>query len=177
MDIIRKHVTKDNIKVSSNEFHFEERPLDFNFPKILLSTRRIKKFIRSPTIEHFQNQQRNDYIRNMIELFYIIICNTERKVLLEFPHFKRYESQTSKLKKNSKEFCARLVSSHIAHLIANRRAEWIHSFHYYYHTIKDLAKELFAKEELSNDSDKKSALLGLNCHQRGIEPFFSRNSF
>ena len=69
------------------------------------------------------------------------------------------------------------MSNHLAATVATRRNEWKNTFFYHFHTIGDFSKSLLAKEALANEKDKKAALLGLNCHQRGVEPYFPYTAF
>ena len=67
---------------------------------------------------------------------------------------------------NRNKICADLVSKELTESIAARRAEWINLFFYKFHLIGDLAKDTIARETLSNEKDKKEALLGtLSCQR------------
>ena len=181
MKIIRDHCTSDDIKSTfqenENYFDFQRQKSEFKFPNIVCrSQKRINIIGNFLNIDQYIAAHKTDFKRRVAEFLVQKVYHTKRKILLNYPPFKHLEIQGKK-SHDRKVLSAVLMAKDLSATIALRRGEWINIFFYNFHVIGDLAKELLAKEELANENDKRPTLLGLKCHQRGIEPYFPSTAF
>ena len=181
MKVIRDHCTTDEIKysfqTSINEFDFQKQKSGLKCPNVVCrsenSTKVISKYFN---INQYVAGRATEFKRTVGEYLVSMVTHTKIKVLLNYSPFKHFEFQCKKNHKR-KYLCTILVAKHLAESIATRRAEWIRIFLYNFHKIRDLAKSIIAKQQLANEKDKKDALLGMKCHQRGVEPYFLSTAF
>ena len=179
MKIIRDHSTAENIKATflTSKFDFKKQKSDFKTPTVISTSQNCNQRFGKYFNRKFYKAERDREFKILIADFFVPkVIETQRKVLLKYPTFKHFEKQGKK-NPNTKYLCAILVSNDLAATVATRRKEWINTFFYHFHTIGDFSKGLMAKETLADEKDKKAALLGLNCHQRGVEPYFPNTAF
>ena len=181
MQVIRDHCTTDEIKnsfqTSINEFDFQKQKSGLKSPNVVCrsenSTKVISKYFN---INQYVAGRATEFIRTVGEYLVSMVTHTKRKVLLNYLPYKHFELQCKNNNKR-KYLCAILVAKHFAESIAIRRAEWVRILIYNYQKIRDLAISILARQQFTNEKDQKEALLGMKCHQRGVEPYFLSTAF
>ena len=177
--IIGHNITDDmnDTFAQKKEFDFQKQKSGFNLPiYVCKSGNHSKKSKKYIDIDRYFQDRTNEFKRTVAENLFTNISSMQRKDLHNYSPFLDYERHAKKFP-NRKRLCSSLVSNHLTKTIAARRASWINVFFYKFHVIQDLAKSLMAKHALANARDKNEALLGMRCHQRGVEPFFPSTAF
>ena len=178
MKIIREHCTADHIKDANNEYDFRKLHSRFNFPKIKCPSENSHKTIRKYfNRKRYKTDSTNEFKRTAAMHLASKIIETPKESLLNYPTYKYYD-KAGKGNPNFRYLCETLVSKHLVNTITIRRNAWVNNFKYNFHQIGDFSKSLLDKHKLAeNYENKYNALLGLKCHQRGIEPYFPSTSF
>ena len=174
MKAIREYCPTDLVKATYSKYDFRKQHSGLNKPIIDKPTK-VPGFVFNR--KRYAIESNNEFKRTAANHFVSKVNDTPKNTLLNYPSYKYYD-KLGKENPNIKYLCEVLVSKHLAATIATRRAAWVNIFFYNFHKIGDFSKSLIAKNILlEKEEDKKGALLGIKCHQRGTEPYFPSTSF